>query len=513
MIINIFHKHVKETPDKIALIVDQSQLTYRELAQQVAAFSATLETMGVKKGSHIALILNNSVEFLVVMLSAARLGSVIVPLNIALKSNFILKAIQASDSKFVIATRHHLKSTLSSGDIYKKNSICLDDNEEGILTYAKAIENFPQAKLTVMPLTGDEHFILTMTSGSTGDPKPIIFSQNTKITRAYSARDCYHLDDSIVSLAATPLYHSLAQRLVLLPLLLGGTTVIMKHFKPKLWLDAVSNHEVTFSIPVSSQLANIITEYNQGKYNVSSLRTLVSSSALISQELKEKLIDTFDCEIHEIYGASEVGVVTNLAPTDSKKKLGTVGKALPVIDLKIVDDEGKTLPIGEKGEITCKTPSSFIGYYKRPDETAKAIVSGYFHTGDLGKLDKDGFLTFMGRKKDIIITGGINVYPEDIEKVLMESDLLKECAVIDVKDIHFGETVLAVIVVKDPRNFNLRGLQILCMKKLADYQQPLGYEILDELPKNSMGKIMKPELRLQFKGLDLTKKLRSIIKI
>jgi long-chain acyl-CoA synthetase len=513
MIINIFHKHVKETPDKIALIVDQSQLTYRELAQQVAAFSATLETMGVKKGSHIAVILNNSVEFLVVMLAAARLGAVIVPLNIALKSEFILKAIKASDSRFAITSRHHLETILSLDDIKKGNSLCIDDNEEGVLTYAKAIENFPQAKLTVITLTGDEHFILTMTSGSTGDPKPIIFSQNTKIIRSYSARDCYHLDDSIVSLAATPLYHSLAQRLVLLPLLLGGTAVIMKHFKPKLWLEAVSDHKVTFSIPVSSQLANIFAEYIQGQYDVSSLRTLVSSSALISQELKEVLIDTFDCEIHEIYGTSEVGVVTNLAPIGSKKKLGTVGKALSGIDLKIVDDEDKILPAGEKGEITCKTPSSFIGYYKRPDETDKAMASGYFHTGDLGKLDKDGFLTFMGRKKDIIITGGINVYPEDIEKVLMGSALLKECAVIDVKDVHFGEAVLAVVVVKDPRNFNLRELQILCMKKLADYQQPLGYEILDELPKNSMGKIMKPELRLQFKDLDLTKKLRSIINV
>jgi len=512
VIINLFYKHVQETPDKAAIIVDTQELGYLELSQQIAAFSSALEKMGVKKGDHIALILKNSVEFVVIMLAAAHIGAVIVPLNTTFKLNALLKAIEASDATFVIASKYHLDMILTAGSTPLSRCICLDENQYGIKSYNEAVANYANYTLGPVQLSGLEDYIITMTSGSTGDPKPIVFSQNTKITRAYSAKDCYKLDGNIISLAATPLYHSLAQRLVLLPLMLGGTAVIMQHFTPKLWLEAVARHKVTFAIPVSSQLANILTEFKQNSYDISSLKTLVSSSALIATELKQALIDTFKCEIHEIYGASEVGVVTNLSPVDEKDKLGTVGRALPGIDIKIVDDADNILPIGHVGEIACKSKTGFVGYYKLPDATGKAMLGGYFHTGDFGSLDEHGFLTFRGRKKDIIITGGINVYPKDIEDALMESGLLEECAVIGVDDTRLGEAILAVIVPKDKSNFTIRSLQKLCFKQLADYQQPLGYEIIDALPKNGMSKISKPALREMFKDIDLTKDLRNIIK-
>ena len=512
MIISLFYKHVQGSPEKIAIVVDTQKLSYLELSQKVAAFSAALADLGVKKGNHIAIILNNSVEFIVTMLAAAHIGAVIVPLNTTLKSAALMKAIEATDATFAIASKYSLALILAEDSIKPCQCISLDENNDGIKTYAEAIANYANFKLEPVQLDGEESYIITMTSGSTGNPKPIVLSQNTKTTRANSARDCYKIDSTIISLAATPLYHSLAQRLVILPLLLGGTAVIMHYFTPKLWLETVALHKVTFAIPVSSQLASILTEFKQHTYDVSSLKTLVSSSALIATELKQSLIDTFKCEIHEIYGASEVGVVTNLAPADAKDKLGTVGKVLPGINVTIMDDADNILPTGHVGEIACKTNTAFSEYYKLPDATNKAMLGGYFHTGDLGSLDEKGYLTFRGRKKDIIITGGINVYPKDIEDALMESGVLAECAVIGVEDIRLGEAILAVIVPKDTANFNVRSLQKLCFKQLADYQQPRSYEIIDALPRNAMGKIAKSDLRAIFKDIDLTKDLRNIIK-
>jgi long-chain acyl-CoA synthetase len=514
MISDFLIKHTNNHPNKIALITQDKTLTYYELLNQVNAIAFCLQKQGVKKGTAVAVILKNSIEFSVVMLAIARIGAMIVPLNTSLKDDGISKAIQASDASHAVVGKHHLETILKN-NISKDHCICIEENIDDILTYENALQNNLEKskELIIEDQTGEEPFILTMTSGSTSDPKPIIFSQNTKIKRAQLAQECYNLDEGIISIAATPQYHSLAQRLTLLPLFLGGTAVIMKNFTPKLWLEMVEKYHVTISIPVSSQLSSILNEYKSGNYNVSSLKTLVSSSALISQDLKEELIKTFNCEIHEIYGTSEVATVTNLSPKDGKAKLGTVGKALPGVRIKIIGEKDEELPTGEAGEIIVQSPTVFSGYHNKPEITKESMRGGYFHTGDIGKMDQDGFLTFVGRKKDIIITGGINVYPQDIEKILMNGNLLKECAVIGLEDSYFGEAILAVVVPKNKDLFNIRELQKACIKSLADYQQPLAYEIVEELPKNNMGKIMKPMLREQFKNLDLSKHIRGILSV
>lgn len=511
MIIDYFYQNLQKTPNKTALIVAEKSFTYLELSQKIAALSGTLLQKGVRSKSHVAVILPNSVEFVICLLAIAHLGAVIVPLNSTLKPDALLKMIKACDCEFAVASSIHLQTLIDLQAIKPQNCFCTDEKLSLVTSFNQAIQKFSEYKLTPQKFESDLPFIITMTSGSTGDPKPIIFSQGTKIKRAMGAKDCYKLDDSIISIAATPLYHSLAQRLVLLPLILGGTVVVLKHFTPKLWIEVVQKHRVSFSMLVSSQCSSLVQAIKENSTSLKSLKVLVSSSALLSNQNKKALIEAFDCEVHEIYGASEVGTVTNLAPDNAKQKLDTVGNALPGVDLQIVDDNGQKLLANQIGEIICKSPTAFLGYYQRPDQTKQAVRDGFFYTGDMGKLDQDGFLTFSGRKKEIIITGGINVYPKDIEDVLIKSDLLKECAVIGVEDDLFGEVLMAVVVPKNKKDFNVRELQKICLNELADFQQPLGYEVLESLPKNSMGKILKKELRQKFAKLDLTKHLRKII--
>ncbi len=203
--------------------------------------------------------------------------------------------------------------------------------------------------------------------------------------------------------------------------------------------------------------------------------------------------------------------MTNLAPADCRDNLASVGKALDYVELAILDETGRALPSGHIGEIACRTKTAFSGYYHRADATATSMRDGYFCTGDVGHVDKDGFLHLAGRKKDIIIVGGSNVYPDDVEAVLREAPGVKDCSVIGVPDSYFGEATLAVITT-DSSDIDLRRIRAFCAERLADFQQPQAYEILDELPRTALGKIQRQVLRDRYEGYDATADLRRLMR-
>ncbi|MCB1465280.1 MAG: acyl--CoA ligase [Nitratireductor sp.] len=500
--------------DKTALVVEEARLTYGELAAQVRDCAAGLSALGVGPDTKLGIVLKNSREFAVTLLAAADLSAVVVPVPPGLGAEALATAMRATDVTHVVGKASAIRP-LCSGEnpvVEPGNAVLVDGDLPGGHPFGELGGIGERTyQLGANRPRPNQAYILTMTSGSTGDPKPIIFSQDTKIARTKNAIDCYGLTETDVVLAATPMYHSLAQRLFLLPMMLGATSIVMEHFTPARWLDIVREHQVTFTIPVSSQLNAILPLYLEARPDIRCLRVLVSSSAQISLELKQRLSAELDCEFHEIYGTSELGVVSNLAPEHAADKMASVGAPLAGIDVRIYGNEGEVLPAGEIGEIAARSPTVFSGYYNRPEATASAFRDGYFLTGDLGSLDTEGFLHFAGRKKELIITGGINVYPVDIEKVLMETGLLAECAVIGVPDAWFGEAALAVVVPKEPDGFSPRPLQQACRARLSDYQQPLGFEIVDALPRNEMSKIMKPALQQRFAGIDLTARLRGIL--
>jgi long-chain acyl-CoA synthetase len=227
---------------------------------------------------------------------------------------------------------------------------------------------------------------------------------------------------------------------------------------------------------------------------LSSLRCIVSSSALLDHQVKSELLEKFDCEFHECYGTSEIAIASNFDSTLARTKLRSVGVAAPGVNIKIIGNNDEDLGNGEIGEIVCSTPMLFGGYFKRPDLTRAAMWGEYFRTGDMGKLDEDGFLYFVGRTKDIIISGGINIYPVDIEAVVTEHASVVECAAFAFPDERLGEVVAIAVVPANKPEFDLRQLRFHCCEHLADFQQPRKFFIIDELPKNSMGKVMKSQL-------------------
>ncbi|OFJ46652.1 hypothetical protein BA896_020425 [Janthinobacterium lividum] len=480
----------------MAIACEGREISYAQLAQLVARWSNALAANGVRRGDQIGVILPNNVEFVALILVAADLGAGLVPLSPALPPAVALHSLQAAQARHLVSTSQQLAALRAEPGSAAVHGcwLSIDAAGAGATTLEQLLQAVPADARPLHAGQADDALILTMTSGSTGSPKPIVLSQRTKLNRLRAAVQLYGMTAQDRTLAATPLYHSLAERLVLLPLLTGGSAVLMAHFSAQAWLRCVQAQRVSFTIAVSSQLKQIAAHMAQEEHDVSSLRCLVSSSALLENAVKADLLARFSCDFHECYGASEIAIATNLDGNAARTKLQSVGRAAPGVELRILGENDEQLPSGQAGEIVCKTNMLFGGYFQLPELTRAAMCGEYFRTGDIGKLDEDGYLYFLGRKKDVIITGGINVYPADIEAAIGSHGSVTESAAFAFPDARLGEVVAVALVVRDPASFDLRQLRFHCANALADFQQPRRFFVVEQLPKNSMGKLMKFQL-------------------
>ncbi len=486
-----FFANVAKQPQKQAIWCDGKTVTYEEFAEMVCRIANMLLENGVKTGERIGIPMNNSIESAALFFAAAEVGYVLAPINPTLPAAAIKTAFDSVGVSCIIAR----KSFYNHYTPEKAVCFCLDSDQVPNTVPFDSWKQYSM-KRPGLEVAEDATMILTLTSGSTGDPKPIELSQKNKIDRAFAHVQLYGLTENDRVMAATPLYHSLAERLVIMPLLVGATTVLLPRFTPQLWLGCIAQQQVTFTIAVSAQLAQVSTLLSDPDApDITSLRTLVSSSALLELPVKQVLIDKLRCQFHEMYGTSEVSTVTNINFTQVSNKTKTVGSCLPQSRLRIVDDARKEVPIGQVGEIAVKSSLAFKGYYRLPEKTAEAYSEdGYFHTGDLGRVDEDGYLYFCGRKKEMIITGGINVYPQDIEESLMKIAGVAECAAFPYPDERLGEVVAVAIVKQPDSELTTRAVQFHCARNLADFQQPHKIFFLEALPKNAMGKLTKGKI-------------------
>ena len=495
---DLFYQNAETTPDKEAVWCDGKSVTYKEMAELVSRYSNLLLSLGASYGDHIAIPMNNSIESVALFFSSADLGLCVVPLNPSLPFEAIKLAMLAGDIKHLIARKSFLSECGRNGGLDIPGfTICLDSAFEGAVSFEKINEMSSVRPEADHEVDGSESLILTMTSGSTGTPKPIDISQQNKYDRSMAHIRVYNITKDDRILAATPLYHSLAERLVILPLILGATSILMPRFTPALWLKCAKEQKPTFTIAVSAQLAQILEMLKQENASeITSFRSIVSSSALLEASVKFELIDLLKCEFHEMYGASEVSTVTDICFQDSPDKQKSVGKPFDEAKIRILRDESESdfdtdcLP-GEVGEIAVRSKLQCKGYYKQEAMMKAAMFEDYFRTGDLGYLDEDGYLYFAGRKKEIIITGAINVYPHDIDTIIGRIPEVEECAAFSYPDDRLGEVVALAVVAKEDQEINIRSLKAYCAKNLADFQQPHTIFIVDSLPKNTMGKLQR----------------------
>jgi len=497
-LIDYFNKSLKNNNKKIFLSDETESYTYYQISKIINNFSNNLINMGVKKSEKFFLSINDPFKFSIILLTASKLDLVIVSFNNTSPFKTVLDAYIKSNSSYLVVNSSFIND-LSRGEKKKLNHVCknvilIDKNFDEKKSQAISLDNlFKKIKINKQYNNKKKDlknpFLLSLTSGSTGNPKPIILSEDTKIKRAQSLIELYDIDKRDKILIATPIYHTLAQRLIIISILLGLSCFFLRRFNSKNFIKIIKKKLITFSILVSSQIKQI-AETSKNNKSIK-IKSIISSSSILSKDVKNIFMKKFNCNFYECYGTSEISIATSINFLKEKSKIGSVGKAINKVKIKILGKNNKFLKKNEIGEIICKTPYKFSGYYKKNKITNNSFWNGFFKTGDLGSLDKDKYLYYKGRKKELIKSGGISIYPIDIEKVISTYNNVKECAVIPIANKNLGEVVAAVIVLKKNKKLDQVKLRHFCSSNLSDFQQPFHFFFRTKLPKNTLGKIKK----------------------
>ena len=474
----------KKHSKAVAYEFGNKTFSFNEIYNLTIKTANILLSKGIKPKDNIALLFDNSPEFILSVLASDFLCLRIIPINTKLSKEQTLQILEELKPKFLL-TNLSIQLTSTYTELIHLD---LETIREG---YLKQVD--------IKKCSPDEPFLISTTSGSTSKPKPIVLSTSTKIKRAFeTVIDLYKVKDEDVLIVSTPMYHTLGFRLSLIPIYSGCKAVIIEKFEPQDWLYTVSIKKVSLSILVSSQIRSILPYIRKGEYDLSSLRCLVSSSSSLSGVEKEEILNLLSCDFHEMYGTSETSTVSDINLREFRAKIESVGYPLKNVEVAIIDEQGNRLKPKEVGEIAVRTPLIFSGYLNMEQETKRAFLGDYFLTGDLGYMDEDGFLYYKGRKKFLYKVGAINVFPEDVESVILSYNGIKECAVVGVQE--GGETKLIAFYSAEDE-IRESELRKFCFQKLASYQVPYRFIQLEELPKNHVGKIDRRALEVYLLGV------------
>lgn len=471
-------------------------LSYEQFAERTLRVANGLAAEDIGKKDHVALLLTNQPAFLYSFFACALLGAVVVPLNPALKAPEVAYALRNSEAQLLIADEGlRAQARTAAADqpalrrvLFSGGSGAHDDAFESLL-HAPATP--PDVTVTPTDLMS-----IIYTSGTTGKPKGVMLTHANYDydSEAYAIACKASPDDRFM--CVLPLFHVNAQvASTLAALRKGGALILMEGFSPSTFLPAVERYEATsFSgVPTVYAILNDLEEADQ--YDLSSLRVCICGAAPMPVEVFNRFERTYNAFILEGYGLSEGTCVSTLNPLDGRpRKIGSIGVPLPGQEVRIVGDGGDTAATGEVGEIVIRGPNVMEGYYRNPAATDEALKEGWLHTGDLGYVDADGYFYIEGRKKEMIIRGGENIYPKEIEEVLYTHEAVKEAAVIGIPDEVWGEEVAAVLVLQDDQTLTPADVRAYCQDHLADYKCPRVVYYRDTLPKTATGKIQKVAL-------------------
>ncbi|HVU04248.1 MAG TPA: class I adenylate-forming enzyme family protein [Polyangiaceae bacterium] len=497
-IASLLRGHAWTNPGRRALIDGDRTLSYAELDSRVDRIGAALAASSVGPGGRVAVLAANDATYVAVFFATLRAGASIVPLP-TLSSREALEAmLDDSGAAVLFVGRGHEELGVSLAARRALLRVALDDGVPRGLTPLTAFlaraENAPD-----VAIGPNDEFDVIYSSGTTGTPKGIVHSHGARKASYAGSRARWFSPES-VNVVATPLYSNTTCITFLLTTATGGTNVLFPKFSADAFLDAVETHRATHAMLVPTQYDRIVSSPRFPGADLSSLRVLFSTSAPLPSDMKRRVLSTTNAELVEIYGLTEGGPVTVLEARRHPDKLGTVGKPAPGTELRVVDERGEDVPAGTAGEVVGRSGNMMSGYLNRPDENAAIVFRDatgklYFRTGDVGRLDADGFLHLLDRKKDVIISGGFNVYATDLESVLLDHPDVQEAAVIGVPSERWGETPLALVVLKSGAHATADAIREYLNAKVGKAQRASAVELRTELPKSAIGKVLKRELR------------------
>jgi len=487
---------------KTAIVLGDRRLSYAELDEASNKVANSLIRMGVNKGDRVAMLLSNSPEFAIIYFGIVKAGGIAVPLDIKYKVDELASLFDSCQPKVMVAESPILEPLVPALPRFKsiKHVIDLSSKYEGqFLSYQEIMAGSSSNRIEV-GLEPEDIAHIGYTGGPTNRPRGAMLSHQSLVTEAAVSADGFQqTDKDIAMLFALPMYHVFGLVAVLLASVYKGSTVVMvpgTGLSITIFMSTIERERGTMllGVPYIFALAVDIAEKEGVKHNLTSLRLCGSAGAPLAIDTIRRFKQHYGFDLIDFWGLTEAVCHVTCPPIDGTGKLGSVGKALPGWEAKIVDDNGKELSPNQPGEIIVSGPI-MKGYYNNPQDTAEVIKDGWLYTGDIGRVDEDGYLFIVGRKKEVIIVKGQNIYPGDIEDVLYTHPKVAEAAVVGIPDELRGEVIRAVISLKEGEVTTEEEIKRFCRKHMADFKVPKQVIFMDSLPKTATGKIGKEDLR------------------
>jgi len=472
-----FERVVASRASSVAVIEEASRWTFADLSDESSRIAALIKQK--VKGDTVGVLLLNSQKYLATMLGIWKAGKTAVPLNYLLPPSDLAFIIKDSGMSGLVSSQSFNQALAAIKPLFGDRGVVLMADDPAFLSTS------PES-------VGSDYrdpALNLYTSGTTGRPKGVILTHDNLIANVESCQQAGLFDYRDGFLCLLPFFHTYAiTGTFLLPLLSGSRMVLVDRFHPIKVLGLIQEHKVSVFLAIPSMYR--VLAITEGNFDVSSVRFPISGGEPLPAVIAESFEKRFNVPIYEGYGQTEASPVVTLN-VPGCRKLGTIGRALPGVEVAIWNDQSQPLPVGEVGELMVRGRNVMKGYHHLPEETARTITNGWLHTGDLGKLDDEGFVTITGRKKDLIISAGENIYPREIEELLCQHSKVKEVAVIGVKDEVRGEVPKAFVIARDGTVLEEKELRAFCRENLANYKVPKYFEIVPDLPRTPTGKILK----------------------
>ncbi len=497
---NIPLRAAHRTPAKVAFADEYRQVTYSELQERICHFAGWLQAQGIRTGEKVAFILRNGVPFVETFYAVTLSGGVGVPINFRLNAQEVEYIINQSDSKILIIDAEYVEMVQSIRNRIQNVEhiivVGMDSEQNDMVPYELVFSN---SNMYVPPeQTSDEDdCVIIYTSGTTGRPKGAVLTHKNLYMNAMNLVWELECGSDFLQLVVPPLFHIAALATIIFNCIISGSTLIQREFVPTKILGAIeqANINTMFLVPA---MWNFLLQGNlKNKYDLTSIRKCITGGAICPLEVKKTILASFPgAGIYDAFGQTETSpVVTCLHPEDALRKPDSVGKAVINVEIRVVNDEMMDVPTGTIGEAVYRGVVVMKEYYKNPKATASAFRGGWFHSGDFVRQDEEGFLYVIDRKQDLIISGGENIYPAEVEEVLYQHPAILEAAVIGVPDEMWGEAVKAFVVLKRGATVTEENVINHCQSKLASYKKPRVVEFIEMLPRNAAGKVLKRVLR------------------
>ena len=481
--------------DHVAIRLDDIALTYSQLDGASAHIVGLLREHGFEPGDRVGIMLPNVPYFPVIYYGVLRAGGIVVPMNVLLRKREVAFYLEDSGAKLLFAWEGFADDARAGAEQAGAECILVAPGEfEHAVGAAEPITE-------VADVDDDDTAVILYTSGTTGTPKGAELTHANLARNAQASRDMFGFGSEAMTLGALPLFHSFGQTCALNATIGGGGTLsLIPRFDPGKALEIIQRDKVNIFQGVPTMYGAMLHHPGHESFDTSSLQLCASGGSAMPVELMRGFEDAFGCVILEGYGLSESSPVASFNQPDRERKPGSIGTPIEGVEMKVVDDDGDEVAQGEVGEIVIKGHNVMKGYWQREDATAETIRDGWLHTGDMGKVDEDGYFFIVDRKKDMIIRGGYNVYPREIEEVLYEHPAVREAAVLGIPHDEYGEEVAAAVALKDGADASPDELREFVKGQVAAYKYPRRIWFVEDLPKGPTGKILKREIELPGNG-------------